>query len=165
MMTTYLNDTSNMMVQNITDRTPRILAATTGSGWGPVKVACIAYSGLVPISPYTTPIAPSTSGDNFCFVCVPLMSQPFTVEECGGTLRLRRAECNHRKLTCRIIHGYDLRSPDISRSHACRTRNKMRNFEHWDYLWGPSCMPHKFSLRASCVYRRTARLWHYACSR
>src|SRR5450759_1003863 len=70
MMITYLSDTSSMMVQNITDNTPRILASTTGSGWEPVKVACSAYSGLVPMSPYTTPIAHSTRGGNFCFVCV-----------------------------------------------------------------------------------------------
>src|SRR5665647_830655 len=94
MSATYLNDTSSMMVQNNTDNTPKILASMTGSGWVPEKVAWIAYKGLVPISPYTTPMAPSMRGGNFCLVCVLTISRPSAVAEWGGTLRLSQAGCN-----------------------------------------------------------------------
>lgn len=46
----------------INDSTPRTFACVGGMGWEPKKHSRIAYSGLVPISPYTTPNAVNVSG-------------------------------------------------------------------------------------------------------
>ncbi len=62
-MATYFRVTNAMMVQKIRDNTPRMLAGSTAMGWCPAKVSLSAYSGLVPISPKTTPIAPTISAE------------------------------------------------------------------------------------------------------
>jgi hypothetical protein len=59
---TYLSVTTIMMAQNTTDRIPRTLGGVNGRPCGPVKHSRSVYSGLVPMSPKTTPIAPMTSG-------------------------------------------------------------------------------------------------------
>src|SRR5262245_17843875 len=44
------------------DSTPRTFSGVGGTEWVPKKHSRIVYSGLVPISPYTTPTAVSVSG-------------------------------------------------------------------------------------------------------
>ena len=61
MMSTYLIVTRIMIAQKIRDRTPRMLSGVTGIGWWPLKISFSAYSGLVPMSPKTTPIAATVS--------------------------------------------------------------------------------------------------------
>ena len=59
---TYLSVTTSIIAQNTSDRMPSTLA---GSGCRPYfspKASLSVYSGLVPMSPNTTPIAPSTRG-------------------------------------------------------------------------------------------------------
>jgi len=51
-----------MIAQNTTDKMPRTLSGVNGKPCGPVKHARRVYSGLVPMSPKTIPIAPMTSG-------------------------------------------------------------------------------------------------------
>jgi hypothetical protein len=46
----------------ISDRTPSTLSRVGGTEWLPKKHSRIVYNGLVPMSPYTTPIAASVSG-------------------------------------------------------------------------------------------------------
>ncbi len=60
MMVTYFSVTTIISAQNTSDRMPRIVS------WFPIRPKCgenasfSVYSGLVPMSPNTTPIAPST---------------------------------------------------------------------------------------------------------
>jgi Pyridoxamine 5'-phosphate oxidase len=59
---TYLSDTMIMSDQNTSDITPYTEARVTCTAWlSTVKTAWIAYSGLVPMSPNTTPSEPSVS--------------------------------------------------------------------------------------------------------
>jgi hypothetical protein len=55
--TTYLTDTTITSAQKISDSTPSTLAAVTGIPCVPWKASLMVYRGLVPMSPYTTPIA------------------------------------------------------------------------------------------------------------
>src|SRR3989344_2150829 len=57
MSSTYLSETTIINDQKMVDRPPRILAAFRGIPWPGAKVSLTAYSGLVPMSPYTTPRA------------------------------------------------------------------------------------------------------------
>src|SRR5450755_2143577 len=59
---TYLSVTTIMIAQNTTDKIPSTLSGVSGKPCGPVKHSRRVYSGLVPMSPKTTPIAPMTSG-------------------------------------------------------------------------------------------------------
>src|SRR6266550_458192 len=55
--TTYLSETTTISVQKIADTPPIIFATVNGMPcWG-LNVSLAAYSGLVPMSPYTTPSA------------------------------------------------------------------------------------------------------------
>ncbi len=57
----YLIDTTTISAQKINDATPYTLAAVMCDvALYDVKIACSVYSGLVPMSPYTTPSAPGT---------------------------------------------------------------------------------------------------------
>ena len=58
---TYLNDTTNIIDQNTSERMPSTFSGVSGIACLPVKAVWMAYSGLVPMSPYTTPIAASAS--------------------------------------------------------------------------------------------------------
>ena len=56
--TTYFKDTTTLSVQNTSDRMPRMFSGVSGTR--PLaKTSFRAYSGLVPMSPYTTPMAAS----------------------------------------------------------------------------------------------------------
>ena len=57
---TYLNETMIVIVQKIRDNTPRMFSGVAGT-WPAWKTSLSAYSGLVPMSPYTTPRAPRVS--------------------------------------------------------------------------------------------------------
>ena len=48
----------------INDRTPKTFSGDGGTECEPKKHSRIAYSGLVPMSPYTTPIAVIVSGSS-----------------------------------------------------------------------------------------------------
>ena len=62
MITTwYLIVTIRINDQKINDKTPNTLPGVTGIPCGPWNASRIAYSGLVPMSPYTTPSANSES--------------------------------------------------------------------------------------------------------
>src|SRR5262245_30822333 len=58
---TYLIDTISVTAQKMSDSTPNTLASVSGSLCAPPNASWKAYSGLVPMSPKTTPIAPSVS--------------------------------------------------------------------------------------------------------
>ena len=47
----------------ISESTPRTFSCVGGTGCEPKKHSRIAYSGLVPMSPYTTPSAVNVSGN------------------------------------------------------------------------------------------------------
>ena len=55
---TYLTVTTIVSDQKIRDMTPRMLSGVMVMAWGPWKHSLTVYSGLVPMSPYTTPRAP-----------------------------------------------------------------------------------------------------------
>lgn len=59
-MLTYFSDTISVIVQNIIDSTASTLASVSGKPCS-ANASLKAYSGLVPISPNTTPSAPSVS--------------------------------------------------------------------------------------------------------
>jgi len=61
MTKTYLSETMIVTAQNIIDRTGKTLSGVSGSPCGCAKASLKAYSGLVPMSPNTTPSAPSIS--------------------------------------------------------------------------------------------------------
>ena len=57
---TYFSETTTVNVQNTSDKMPRMLSGVSGTRpWA--KTSFSAYSGLVPMSPYTTPMAASVS--------------------------------------------------------------------------------------------------------
>ena len=58
---TYFSDTTIISDQKIVDRPPRMFSASSGMPWLGAKVSLTAYSGLVPMSPKTTPSASSVS--------------------------------------------------------------------------------------------------------
>src|SRR5690606_21178749 len=60
MTTVFLSETTTTRVQDASDMTPGTFAEVGARPCSP-KVRRIAYSGLVPRSPYTTPTAPSAS--------------------------------------------------------------------------------------------------------
>ncbi len=55
----YLNVTTKVIAQKTSERTPSTLSGVGGTPCGPVKHSFSAYSGLVPMSPKTTPSAVS----------------------------------------------------------------------------------------------------------
>lgn len=57
---TYLIETITVKVQKMIDKMPKTLSGVKATCPEP-KISFMAYSTLVPISPYTTPIAPSVS--------------------------------------------------------------------------------------------------------
>ncbi len=57
MRTTYFSDTTIISAQNIVDRPPRIVACSSARPCCGENVSFTAYSGLVPMSPNTMPIA------------------------------------------------------------------------------------------------------------
>src|SRR5688500_3035418 len=59
MSTTYFSDTTIISAQNIVESPPRMFAGLSGMPWSGEKVSLTAYSGLVPMSPKTTPKAAS----------------------------------------------------------------------------------------------------------
>ena len=62
---TYSRDITSINTQKITDSTPRILPGSNAKAWWPaLKHSRSAYKGLVPISPNTTPSAPSIKGQD-----------------------------------------------------------------------------------------------------
>ena len=57
----YLIDTTTISAQKINDAIPYTVAGVICAvALYELKMACSVYSGLVPMSPYTTPSAPST---------------------------------------------------------------------------------------------------------
>jgi hypothetical protein len=77
--TTYLSDTTTTSAQKMVDRPPSTALSVNGmprAGW---KVSLTAYSGLVPMSPKTTPRAASVSAVRED-LCVPSRSNSY----CGG---------------------------------------------------------------------------------
>ena len=63
MNVTYLIETTSVIDQNTSEMTPRrrpVVACT--APWSSEKTVCIAYSGLVPMSPKTTPRADHQRG-------------------------------------------------------------------------------------------------------
>ncbi len=56
---TYFSVTMTIIDQNIRLTMPYICSSSSGRRWWPANVSRIAYSGLVPMSPKTTPIAPT----------------------------------------------------------------------------------------------------------
>ena len=67
MNTTYFSDTTRIKAHNISDKMPSTLSWVGCTPWLPTNASRKAYSGLVPISPNTTPIAPSISAGSACF--------------------------------------------------------------------------------------------------
>ena len=61
MNVTYLTETTSVTAQNIIDSTASTFSVVRGSACVPPNASLNAYSGLVPISPYTTPSAASVS--------------------------------------------------------------------------------------------------------
>src|SRR4051812_6200554 len=57
--TTYFSDTTTISAQKIVDRPPRMLSVVSAMPWSGENVSFTAYSGLVPMSPNTTPSAAS----------------------------------------------------------------------------------------------------------
>ena len=57
MMATYLIVTVSMIAQKMSDSTPSTCGSSGTSGCAPWNDSFIAYSGEVPISPKTTPMA------------------------------------------------------------------------------------------------------------
>ncbi len=57
----YFTEITRISDQKISDSTPITLACVGGTAYSPKKHSRIAYSGLVPMSPYTTPSAPRQS--------------------------------------------------------------------------------------------------------
>jgi len=60
---TYLRDTITVNVQKKMDRMPYTLSGVKGT-WPEPKTSFTAYRTLVPMSPYTTPMAPRVSADS-----------------------------------------------------------------------------------------------------
>jgi len=77
---TYFRETVIVIAQKTTERMPRTLASVTATGCGPLKISLTVYSGLVPMSPKTTPIAASAAvaSPDFspCGVCSSIIAPP-----------------------------------------------------------------------------------------
>src|SRR5206468_6721072 len=60
---TYVTVTMSVTDQKISETTPKMLSVDTGTGWGSLglKTVWTVYRGLVPMSPKTTPRAPTAS--------------------------------------------------------------------------------------------------------
>ena len=76
MIKRYLIETTITSDQTINEAAPTKLAGLIGAPWCAEKHSRNAYSGLIPISPNTTPSAPSTSSQ----------SRDDDVEECGALM-------------------------------------------------------------------------------
>ena len=63
---TYFSETTIISVQKIAETPPMTLAAVSGIPYSGLKVSFAAYSGLVPMSPYTTPNASSANAAVDC---------------------------------------------------------------------------------------------------
>ncbi len=77
MNTTYLSDTTRISDQNTSDSTPNTLVSFSAMACGPWKASRMVYSGLVPMSPKTTPTAatarPATPAlASFCSLGLPI---------------------------------------------------------------------------------------------
>ncbi len=57
----YLKVTTKVIAQNTSETTPTTFSGVGATPCGPLKHSLSAYSGLVPMSPYTTPRAPIAS--------------------------------------------------------------------------------------------------------
>jgi hypothetical protein len=60
----------------MSERTPRTFSTVGGTECDPKKHSRIAYSGLVPMSPYTTPIAVRVRGRSFRGAAAPVDRRP-----------------------------------------------------------------------------------------
>jgi hypothetical protein len=60
----YLKETTKLSDQKISDSTPSTFSLVGEIPYSGAKHSLSAYSGLVPISPYTTPSAPRLSARN-----------------------------------------------------------------------------------------------------
>ena len=58
---TYFSVTTSISPQKITDTAPITCGALSATPVAGLNTSFIVYSGLVPMSPYTTPMAPSVS--------------------------------------------------------------------------------------------------------
>ena len=67
MNTTYLSDTTMISAQKTNDKIPMTLGAVAASGWWPANTSFKVYSGLVPMSPNTTPMAATDKPRTPCF--------------------------------------------------------------------------------------------------
>jgi hypothetical protein len=59
--TMYLMETTMDMDQKTSESTPKMLVSVRATACVPWKHSCIAYRGLVPMSPYTMPSEPRAS--------------------------------------------------------------------------------------------------------
>lgn len=64
---TYLMPTTRMIAQNNSEITPRIALGVRGMPWAGLNASLSEYSGLVPMSPKTTPIAAIASDCSECW--------------------------------------------------------------------------------------------------
>ena len=71
---TYFSVTTSIRPQKITDTAPIRCAASSGMPVAGLKTSFMVYSGLVPMSPYTTPIAPRVRAAKLSRLAVLLMS-------------------------------------------------------------------------------------------
>ncbi len=99
MNTTYFSVTTMISAQEMSDSTPSTLSWLAATGWLPLNASRMAYSGLVPISPKTTPIAATVSGRTPCF-SRPLPLE-FIVILCSSGSADRHARADRRE------HGAD----------------------------------------------------------
>src|SRR5512145_2305340 len=81
---TYLSEMTIVTAQKIIDSTPSTVSGALPIPWGPTRLSRNAYSGLVPMSPYTTPSAATTIAEacRFPVTCSLAM-------KCGSLLRGR----------------------------------------------------------------------------
>ena len=98
--TTYLSVTTTMSAHAISESTPTTLSCTTGKLWPPPKDSFIAYSGLVPMSPYTTPIAPMASPSTPCSAWVAGRSVAAGVGACAAGVAKVCAGSTREGLRC-----------------------------------------------------------------
>ncbi len=66
---TYLSDTTITIAQNSMEMMPSTAALENGMPCSGLKHSLSAYSGLVPMSPNTTPTAPTTEARRFTLDC------------------------------------------------------------------------------------------------
>jgi hypothetical protein len=71
---TYFSVTTSIRPQKMTDTAPIRCVASRGMPVAGLKTSFMVYSGLVPMSPYTTPIAPRARAAKLSRLAVLLMS-------------------------------------------------------------------------------------------